>query len=152
MYFLDKIGTFLTQYGNVFQPEWAVGDWSNCTAVGAESESQEMEDEMEDDSGSAASNGSCPGIMLRNVFCQQMMGLDLLTVVDEELCEGDKPTAQKLCSDDEDDEQHDSEPRVRLRLRNERRRFWESAPCFHNFMLLAQKKYFLIYKFIQFTQ
>ena len=92
-----------------------MGDWSNCTAVGAESESlQEMEDEIQDDSGSAG-NGSCPGIMLRNVFCQQMMGLDLLTVVDEDLCEGDKPTAQKLCSESEDDEQQDSEPKVRLR-------------------------------------
>ena len=92
-----------------------MGDWSNCTAVGAESESlQEMEDEIQDDSGSAG-NGSCPGIMLRNVFCQQIMGLDLLTVVDEDLCEGDKPTAQKLCSESEDDEQQDSEPKVRLR-------------------------------------
>ena len=109
-----------------------MGDWSNCTAVGAESESlQEMEDEIQDDSGSAG-NGSCPGIMLRNVFCQQMMGLDLLTVVDEDLCEGDKPTAQKLCSESEDDEQQDSEPKVRLRNTLE--------TLFSQFFCLLQRK------------
>ena len=87
-----------------------MGEWSNCTAIGAESESSEMEEqELEDESGSAG-NGSCPGVMLRNVFCQQTMGSDLLSIVDEELCEGEKPAAQKLCSDDE--EPQDSEPKV----------------------------------------
>ena len=51
--------------------------------------------------------------MLRNVFCQQMVGLDTISVVDEEMCEGEKPEAQKLCSEDQDQEPQDSEPKVK---------------------------------------
>lgn len=106
-----------------FQPEWAVGDWSNCTAVGAAAAAEELE--VEDDEGSsAAGNGSCPGIMLRNVFCQQMIGLDKVSVVDEELCSGEKPVAQKLCSDVEEEGPEDSEPKVRFLLIYTLDNFW----------------------------
>ena len=76
-------------------------------------DSEETENEEE---GSGAGDGSCPGIMLRNVFCQQMVGLDMISLVDEELCTGEKPEVQKLCSDVEDEEPQASEPKVSFLL------------------------------------
>ena len=71
-----------------------------------------MENEDEAEEGSGAGDGSCPGIMLRNVFCQQLVGLDMISLVDEELCSGEKPEAQKLCSDVEEEGPQESEPKV----------------------------------------
>lgn len=59
-------------------------------------------------------SGECPGIRLRNVYCEQIVSGGIATVVDESLCEaGQKPQAQKLCTDDEASTDEDSGPQVR---------------------------------------
>ena len=47
--------------------------------------------------------GECPGIMLRNVFCEQITAGGLSTVIEESMCSGEKPEAQKPCSDEDED-------------------------------------------------
>jgi hypothetical protein len=56
--------------------------------------------------------GQCPGIMLRNVFCEQIAAGGMSTVIDESTCTGDKPEAQKACSEDDDDSDSMSAPKV----------------------------------------
>ena len=50
--------------------------------------------------------------MLRNVFCEQIAAGGLSTVIDESTCTGEKPEAQKACSEDDDDSDSMSAPKV----------------------------------------
>ena len=100
----------------MFQPTWKTGDWSNCTAVISGSNAT-IEDASEGsgeaaDEANADSNGQCPGIMLRNVFCEQIVASGVASVVDDSLCQGVRPQPQKSCSDLEEDEEQDSAPKV----------------------------------------
>ena len=50
--------------------------------------------------------------MLRNVFCEQIAAGGMSTVIDESACTGEKPEAQKACSEDDDDSDSMSAPKV----------------------------------------
>ena len=50
--------------------------------------------------------------MLRNVFCEQIAVGGMSTVIDESMCTGEKPEAQKACSEDDDDTDSMSAPKV----------------------------------------
>ena len=50
--------------------------------------------------------------MLRNVFCEQIAAGGMSTVIDESMCTGEKPEAQKACSEDGDDSDSMSAPKV----------------------------------------
>ena len=50
--------------------------------------------------------------MLRNVFCEQIAAGGMSTVIDESTCTGEKPEAQKACSEDGDDSDSMSAPKV----------------------------------------
>ena len=50
--------------------------------------------------------------MLRNVFCEQIAAGGMSTVIDESTCTGEKPEAQKACSEDDDDSDSMSAPKV----------------------------------------
>lgn len=98
------------------QPNWATGDWSNCTAVASSETTNSTAVETEELEGSGDSvDGECPGIRLRNVFCEQIVSNGLSTIADESLCEASqKPQAQKLCTDEENTSEEDSAPQVSL--------------------------------------
>ena len=58
--------------------------------------------------------GECPGIMLRNVYCEQITGDGLATIVEENLCTlEEKPPAQKACTDSEESDD-DTAPKVQF--------------------------------------
>ena len=62
-------------------------------------------------------DGQCPGIILRNVFCEQITAGGLSSVIEESMCSGEKPEAQKPCSDkDEDSTEELSKPKVSKNL------------------------------------
>ena len=50
--------------------------------------------------------------MLRNVFCEQIAAGGMSTVIDESTCTGEKPEAQKACSEDDDESDSMSAPKV----------------------------------------
>ena len=50
--------------------------------------------------------------MLRNVFCEQIAASGMSTVIDESTCTGEKPEAQKACSEDDDESDSMSAPKV----------------------------------------
>ena len=50
--------------------------------------------------------------MLRNVFCEQIAAGGMSTVIDESACTGEKPEAQKACSEDDDESDSMSAPKV----------------------------------------
>ena len=53
--------------------------------------------------------------MLRNVFCEQIMGSGISSVVDNSLCDPDgKPSAQKPCTDDDEMDSEDAAPKVNV--------------------------------------
>ena len=60
----------------------------------------------------SSGEGQCPGIMLRNVFCEQIAAGGMSTVIDESMCTGEKPEAQKACSEDGDESDSMSAPKV----------------------------------------
>ena len=57
--------------------------------------------------------GECSGIMLRNVYCEQIVSSGVATIVDNEFCnEPEIPRPSKFCSEDSEDEVQDSKPEV----------------------------------------
>ena len=96
------------------QPNWATGNWSNCTAVSGAADGNSTADEPETEEGSGDDGGTCPGIKLRNVYCEQIASGGHATIVDENLCnEDERPIATKLCSDESDEAEEASKPEVR---------------------------------------
>ena len=57
--------------------------------------------------------GECSGIMLRNVYCEQIVSSGIATIVDNDFCnEAEIPRPSKFCSEDSEDEVQDSKPEV----------------------------------------
>ena len=57
--------------------------------------------------------GECSGIMLRNVYCEQIVSSGIATIVDNNFCnEAEIPRPSKFCSEDSEDEVQDSKPEV----------------------------------------
>eukprot|EP00095_Tigriopus_kingsejongensis_P009817 maker-scaffold239_size242058-snap-gene-1.23 protein:Tk09817 transcript:maker-scaffold239_size242058-snap-gene-1.23-mRNA-1 annotation:"GH25513p" len=75
------------------QPTWKTGAWSDCSGNGTEAADEE-----------------CPATQVRNVYCSQMAGKGMTTIVDESMCEAaEKPQAQKGCDEVLDDEEAESD-------------------------------------------
>jgi hypothetical protein len=99
------------------QPNWKTGPWSNCTALSPAAgggNATTDDEEAAEGSGDDGLGGQCPGILLRNVYCEQIVGSGLAAIVQEDMCTSfeEKPDQQKSCDSDDIGDVESSEPRV----------------------------------------